>query len=112
MYQNNSKVINFHGFIIQVTLFRPLPSSHHISVLLYLAISVSYAKHIEINKYYENIVEYLLCEVFSQKNNPKFDIQITNKTDFRMKTMLGSSLPPVVCRRPRILFTFFVFDCV
>ena len=25
-----------------------------------------------------------------------------------MKTMFGSSLPPVVCRRTRVLFTLFV----
>ena len=29
-----------------------------------------------------------------------------------MKTMVGSSLPPVVCRRARVLFTLFVFVCV
>ena len=27
--------------------------------------------------------------------------------DFRIKTMFGSSLPPVVCRRAHVLFTFF-----
>jgi hypothetical protein len=34
--------------------------------------------------------------------------------DFRVKTMFGSSLPPVVCRRAHLLFTLFVFvslDC-
>ena len=34
--------------------------------------------------------------------------------DFRVKTMFGSSLPPVVCRRAHVLFTLFVFvslDC-
>jgi len=29
--------------------------------------------------------------------------------DFRNKTMVGSSLPPVVCRRAHVLFTLFVF---
>ena len=29
--------------------------------------------------------------------------------DFRIKTMYGSSLPPVVCRRDHVLFTLFVF---
>jgi len=29
--------------------------------------------------------------------------------DFRIKTMFGSSLPPVVCRRAHVLFTLFVF---
>jgi hypothetical protein len=29
--------------------------------------------------------------------------------DFRINTMLDSSLPPVVCRRFHVLFTFFVF---
>ena len=29
--------------------------------------------------------------------------------DFRIKTMSGSTLPPVVCRRARVLFTLFVF---
>jgi hypothetical protein len=28
------------------------------------------------------------------------------------KTMFGSSLPPVVCRRDHVLFTLFVFTCV
>jgi len=32
--------------------------------------------------------------------------------DFRIKTMFGSSLPPVVCRRTHVLFTLFVFACV
>jgi hypothetical protein len=32
--------------------------------------------------------------------------------DFNKKTMFGSSLPPVVCRRSHILFTFLVFVCV
>ena len=27
--------------------------------------------------------------------------------DFRIKTMFGSSLPPVVCRRTHVLFTLF-----
>ena len=31
--------------------------------------------------------------------------------DFRITTMFGSSLPPVVCRRARVLFTLFVFVC-
>ena len=28
--------------------------------------------------------------------------------DFHIKAMFGSSLPPVVCRRTRVIFTFFV----
>jgi hypothetical protein len=31
--------------------------------------------------------------------------------DFRMKTMFGSSLPPVVCRRAHVLFTFCFVCC-
>jgi hypothetical protein len=31
--------------------------------------------------------------------------------DIHMKTMFGSSLPPVVCSRARVLFTLFVFGC-
>jgi len=31
---------------------------------------------------------------------------------FRIKTMFGSSLPQIVCRRTHVLFTFFVFVCV
>jgi hypothetical protein len=31
--------------------------------------------------------------------------------DSRIKTMFGSSLPPVVCRRTGVLFTLFVFVC-
>ena len=31
--------------------------------------------------------------------------------DFRIKTMFGSSLPPVVCKMAHILFTIFVFAC-
>ena len=54
-----------HGPIIRVTVFRPWPISHYLSVLLFLLISVSYAKDIEINKYYENIVEYLLFKEIS-----------------------------------------------
>ena len=29
--------------------------------------------------------------------------------DFRMKTMFGSSLPPIVCRMPHVLLTLFVY---
>ena len=32
--------------------------------------------------------------------------------DFHIKTMFGSSLPLVVCRRSHILFTLFVFACL
>ena len=32
--------------------------------------------------------------------------------DLRIKTMFGSSLPPVVCRKGHALFTLFVFVCV
>ena len=34
--------------------------------------------------------------------------------DFYIKTMFGSSLPPIVCRRAHVLFTLFVFahSCV
>ena len=32
--------------------------------------------------------------------------------DFHIKTMFGSSLPPVVCRRAHVLSTLFVFVCV
>ena len=32
--------------------------------------------------------------------------------DFRIKTMFGSSLRPVVCRRDHVLFTLFVFVCM
>ena len=31
--------------------------------------------------------------------------------DFRIETMFGSSLSPVVCRRANVLFTLFVFVC-
>jgi hypothetical protein len=36
----------------------------------------------------------------------------TFRYDFRIKTMLDSSLPPVVCRRVHVLFTLFVFAYV
>jgi hypothetical protein len=32
--------------------------------------------------------------------------------DIRIKTMFDSSLPSVVCRRARVLFTLFVFVCL
>ena len=31
------------------------------------------------------------------------------RNKFRIKTMFGASLPPVVCRRPYVLFMLFVF---
>ena len=31
--------------------------------------------------------------------------------DFRIQTMFASSLPPVVCKRARVLLTLFVFVC-
>jgi hypothetical protein len=31
--------------------------------------------------------------------------------DFRIKTMFGSSLPPTLCVRYRVLLTLFVFVC-
>jgi hypothetical protein len=36
---------------------------------------------------------------------PRCDVRY----DFRIKTMFGSSLPPVVCRRAHVLITLFVF---
>jgi uncharacterized membrane protein YGL010W len=30
----------------------------------------------------------------------------------RVRAMFGSSLPPVVCMRPHVLFTLFVYRCV
>ena len=32
--------------------------------------------------------------------------------DFHIKTMLDSFLPPVICRRARVLFMLFVFVCL
>jgi hypothetical protein len=32
--------------------------------------------------------------------------------DFRIKTMFGSSFPPIVCRKDRVLCTWFVFVCL
>jgi hypothetical protein len=37
---------------------------------------------------------------------------VISVTDFCIKTMFGSSLPPVVCRRDHVLFTLFVFVCI
>jgi len=34
------------------------------------------------------------------------------RSDFRIKTMFGSFLPPVVCRMAHVLFTLFVFVCL
>ena len=34
------------------------------------------------------------------------------RNDFNIKTMFGSSFPPVVCRRAHVKFTLFVFVCV
>jgi hypothetical protein len=31
--------------------------------------------------------------------------------DFRIQTMVGSSLPPVVCKRAHVLLTLSVFAC-
>jgi hypothetical protein len=39
---------------------------------------------------------------------PCFDVHY----DFRIKTMFGSSLLQVVCRKAHVLFTLFVFVCV
>ena len=36
---------------------------------------------------------------------------VSLRYDFRIKTMFGSSLPPVVYRRVHVLFTLFVFAC-
>ena len=32
--------------------------------------------------------------------------------NFRIKTMFGSSFPPIVCMRVHVLFTLFVFVCL
>jgi hypothetical protein len=45
--------------------------------------------------------------VFFQ-NHPKIFMFV----NIVIKTMFGSSLPPVVCRRARVLFTLFVCVCV
>jgi len=34
---------------------------------------------------------------------------VSLRSEFRIKTMFCSSLPPVVCRRDHVLFTLFVF---
>ena len=36
---------------------------------------------------------------------------VSLRSDVRIKTMFGSSLPPVVCRRDHVLFMLFVFVC-
>ena len=48
----------------------------------------------------------LLCKTFALV--PCCDVRY----DFRIKTMFGSSLPLVVCKRVHVLFTLFVFVCV
>ena len=46
----------------------------------------------------------ILCCVFT------FRVPCCNvRNDFRIKTMFGSSVPSVVCRRTHVLFTLFVF---
>jgi len=60
-----------------------------------------------------------IINIFYDKRCSKFPIQpeycvpcCNVRYDFRIKTIFGSALPPVVCRRAHVLFTFFVFVCV
>ena len=46
---------------------------------------------------------------FSILRKKRFSPSCDIRYDFRMKTMFGSSLPPVVCMRSHVLFTLFAF---
>jgi hypothetical protein len=54
------------------------------------------------------LVGSVLFIFFSLRLVPCCDVRY----DFYIKTMFGSSLSPVVCRRVHILFTFYLFACV
>ena len=53
---------------------------------------------------------------FVVQQNQIFDDVLVSETlninyDFRIQTMFGSSLPPIVCRRAHVLFMLFVIVC-
>ena len=58
-----------------------------------------------------------MAENIAWKKNSHHNVSLRSELscdvryDFHMKTMFGSSLPPVVCRRAHALFTLFVFAC-
>jgi hypothetical protein len=55
---------------------------------------------------------FLIC-VFSYYMSLRSEFRSRDvRYGFLIETMVGSSLPPVVCRRAHILFTPFVFVCV
>ena len=51
-------------------------------------------------KLLNNKIYHLLC-IVGTNGNVRYDV--------RIKTMFGSSLPPVVCRRAHVLFTISAF---
>jgi hypothetical protein len=66
---------------------------------------------VHINNYY---ILFYLCGLFFGCvwlliGITEFQCFEFQKCDFRIKTMFGSSLPPVICRRAHVLFTLFVF---
>ena len=54
------------------------------------------------------LVLFLCCPILFTFWVPCCDVRY----DFRIKTMFGSSLTAVICRRVHVLFTLFVFVCV
>ena len=51
----------------------------------------------------------MLCNDVSVRSEFRVVMSVTISA---LKTMFGSSLPPVVCRRAHVLFTLIVFVCV
>ena len=57
--------------------------------------------------YVAHLISFFCCPIMSLyvQNSECCDVRY----DFNIKSMFGSSLPPVACRRNHVLFTLFVF---
>jgi hypothetical protein len=98
------KPLTAHVYLPPLKMYDSFKTNRICTLLTYLWI-----KHLT-EYFYLPPVKMLIHSYLSLKNNNmkrKYYIY-----DFRIKTMPDSSLPPVVCRRARVLYTLFVFVCV
>ena len=82
--------------------------------IVYIMLSICRRLNIVVIHVYIYGNQHLFCWIISIINSIKvcrfpYDEQCTPCCDFRIKTMIGSSLHRVVCRRVHVLFTLYVF---
>jgi hypothetical protein len=94
---------------IGFTLFTPIKGRiDSLTVYIYQSETCTLRKSIVIF----SLAEGALCLSTPKYKGKSCTGRVDVRYDFRMKIMFGSSLPPVVCRSTRVLYTLFVFACV